>query len=137
MIRRPPRSTRTDTLFPYTTLFRSQRCSAACDAFPRRRRCPHPDTSQAPLNMAASPKSNLALIMRHELRVMVADRTLPAIAALFTVLLLYGFFTGLHETRQRESVVKSPVAAETKTNADNNPPWPTVMRSKGRRAGKE
>src|SRR3546814_2920770 len=29
MIRRPPRSTRTDTLFPYTTLFRSQ---AAADA---------------------------------------------------------------------------------------------------------
>src|SRR3546814_8348903 len=29
MIRRPPRSTRTDTLFPYTTLFRSQsRCPA-------------------------------------------------------------------------------------------------------------
>src|SRR3546814_6754279 len=25
MIRRPPRSTRTDTLFPYTTLFRSER----------------------------------------------------------------------------------------------------------------
>src|SRR3546814_9207337 len=32
MIRRPPRSTRTDTLFPYTTLFRSfinQYCCAA------------------------------------------------------------------------------------------------------------
>src|SRR3546814_5956805 len=27
MIRRPPRSTRTDTLFPYTTLFRSARAS--------------------------------------------------------------------------------------------------------------
>src|SRR3546814_8826344 len=27
MIRRPPRSTRTDTLFPYTTLFRSQMAS--------------------------------------------------------------------------------------------------------------
>src|SRR3546814_13732062 len=26
MIRRPPRSTRTDTLFPYTTLFRSLPC---------------------------------------------------------------------------------------------------------------
>src|SRR3546814_18493751 len=26
MIRRPPESTRTDTLFPYTTLFRSVRC---------------------------------------------------------------------------------------------------------------
>src|SRR3546814_4097945 len=29
MIRRPPRSTRTDTLFPYTTLFRSPRALAA------------------------------------------------------------------------------------------------------------
>src|SRR3546814_20712812 len=28
MIRRPPRSTRTDTLFPYTTLFRSVRSAA-------------------------------------------------------------------------------------------------------------
>src|SRR3546814_10083251 len=30
MIRRPPRSTRTDTLFPYTTLFRSQMRKLAC-----------------------------------------------------------------------------------------------------------
>src|SRR3546814_12001418 len=29
MIRRPPRSTRTDTLFPYTTLFRSAGVAAA------------------------------------------------------------------------------------------------------------
>src|SRR3546814_18540627 len=29
MIRRPPRSTRTDTLFPYTTLFRSERLALA------------------------------------------------------------------------------------------------------------
>src|SRR3546814_15065857 len=29
MIRRPPRSTRTDTLFPYTTLFRSPYCHSA------------------------------------------------------------------------------------------------------------
>src|SRR3546814_13665788 len=28
MIRRPPRSTRTDTLFPYTTLFRSKQSSS-------------------------------------------------------------------------------------------------------------
>src|SRR3546814_2128960 len=31
MIRRPPRSTRTDTLFPYTTLFRSRRTAPASD----------------------------------------------------------------------------------------------------------
>src|SRR3546814_12968109 len=32
MIRRPPRSTRTDILFPYTTLFRSSRRAAAAEA---------------------------------------------------------------------------------------------------------
>src|SRR3546814_13136698 len=43
MIRRPPRSTRTDTLFPYTTLFRSDRSRhrtlrcAGCLANPLRR----------------------------------------------------------------------------------------------------
>src|SRR3546814_5041968 len=45
MIRRPPRSTRTDTLFPYTTLFRSCACRSA-GAQPRRRipvRRDHPD----------------------------------------------------------------------------------------------
>src|SRR3546814_3949926 len=31
MIRRPPRSTRTDTLFPYTTLFRSRRAGRTPD----------------------------------------------------------------------------------------------------------
>src|SRR3546814_9501838 len=36
MIRRPPRSTRTDTLFPYTTLFRSPDC-------------PNPDTLYVPV----------------------------------------------------------------------------------------
>src|SRR3546814_5773020 len=43
MIRRPPRSTRTDTLFPYTTLFRSPGDppvdrGCGCTAG---RRCPH------------------------------------------------------------------------------------------------
>src|SRR3546814_10576913 len=44
MIRRPPRSTRTDTLFPYTTLFRSK--SDGNDGFilPR----PNPDAQPAP-----------------------------------------------------------------------------------------
>src|SRR3546814_9201332 len=40
MIRRPPRSTRTDTLFPYTTLFRSPRrsCCGSSSRW-RRRNC--------------------------------------------------------------------------------------------------
>src|SRR3546814_17985446 len=64
MIRRPPRSTRTDTLFPYTTLFRSRRRRSPPGAVPdrtaRRRRPPGlgagraqrprvpPDRAQAP-----------------------------------------------------------------------------------------
>src|SRR3546814_9653732 len=42
MIRRPPRSTRTDTLFPYTTLFRSR----AADRAGRKRRAQHVDVTQ-------------------------------------------------------------------------------------------
>src|SRR3546814_11105449 len=40
MIRRPPRSTRTDTLFPYTTLFRSRQLPAP---IVRRPASLHPD----------------------------------------------------------------------------------------------
>src|SRR3546814_3638884 len=36
MIRRPPRSTRTDTLLPYTTLFRSASTSVAANGWPPR-----------------------------------------------------------------------------------------------------
>src|SRR3546814_2974450 len=45
MIRRPPRSTRTDTLFPYTTLFRSR---TSCRTWGRRwsrKSLPRPATS--------------------------------------------------------------------------------------------
>src|SRR3546814_16072019 len=39
MKRRPPRSTRTDTLFPYTTLFRSPACRRARSGWRSRDRC--------------------------------------------------------------------------------------------------
>src|SRR3546814_3448504 len=51
MIRRPPRSTRTDTLFPYTTLFRSDGTGSLGDearasgAFPTECLCPESGTS--------------------------------------------------------------------------------------------
>src|SRR3546814_7456375 len=45
MIRQPPRSTRTDTLFPYTTLFRSTCCPAT--AAPARPAAPK-STARAP-----------------------------------------------------------------------------------------
>src|SRR3546814_9408340 len=52
MIRRPPRSTRTDTRFPYTTLFRSLgRAGPAPDAG-RDPRAIRPDRAQGPLDRA-------------------------------------------------------------------------------------
>src|SRR3546814_11024371 len=63
MIRRPPRSTRTDTLFPYTTLFRSPG-----------RACPE-DRSGSRLAPCAPGlfASRCALLLRH-----VADHSCPA-----------------------------------------------------------
>src|SRR3546814_6578086 len=64
MIRRPPRSTRTDTLFPYTTLFRSlaqhlPRQSARLGpdraAFVREAAPVHPDAMHAP-RIGAQPR---------------------------------------------------------------------------------
>src|SRR3546814_3368013 len=45
MIRRPPRSTRTDTLFPYTTLFRSPPCERPFLPVARAKRFPTPARS--------------------------------------------------------------------------------------------
>src|SRR3546814_14289629 len=50
MVRRPPRSTRTDTLFPYTTLFRSGILQA--DAYAGYNALFHADRLPAPLTRA-------------------------------------------------------------------------------------
>src|SRR3546814_12487740 len=51
MIRRPPRSTRTDTLFPYTTLFRSR--TPAISA--------RPELETRPRRLIAEPAATIAL----------------------------------------------------------------------------
>src|SRR3546814_1817139 len=48
MIRRPPRSTRTDTLFPYTTLFRSSNDSNGNDHDPHDFLPPRPPAAEVP-----------------------------------------------------------------------------------------
>src|SRR3546814_8489595 len=56
MIRRPPRSTRTDTLFPYTTLFRSP-----CDGF----------------SLVSGSARQAARMRRRGLSSVIGSRTLP------------------------------------------------------------
>src|SRR3546814_4990371 len=55
MIRRPPRSTRTDTRFPYTTLFRSLRAGAAAGP-PHGALAPRPLRGDRPVLHAADPR---------------------------------------------------------------------------------
>src|SRR3546814_2945754 len=73
MIRRPPRSTRTDTLFPYTTLFRSiPRCcrrKARCHGYGRPGQSPaspacRTAASRATRNRSEEHTSELQSLMR-------------------------------------------------------------------------
>src|SRR3546814_8524640 len=77
MIRRPPRSTRTDTLFPYTTLFRSPpaRCPSRPDtasagsnrSWPRRRpriACPHRSEEHTSELQSLMRKSNAVFCLK-------------------------------------------------------------------------
>src|SRR3546814_3630737 len=62
MIRRPPRSTRTDTLFPYTTLFRSH--SPWFRDGEARSTCPSQSTGQAPRCLRTAPIRRLCCSCR-------------------------------------------------------------------------
>src|SRR3546814_6477631 len=65
MILRPPRSTRTDTLFPYTTLFRSRGADRARIDRARRILCSlHP--AKRGLKMEASARAEIAVETLHE-----------------------------------------------------------------------
>src|SRR3546814_19753508 len=93
MYRRPPRSTRTDTPFPYTTLFRSwsgiprtcivdDRClraARASEAFARRQVAPRPDRQPGQRNPADADAADRHHVKAH-LRARVAQ--LPALHAL-------------------------------------------------------
>src|SRR3546814_13345791 len=63
MIRRPPRSTRTDTLFPYTTLFRSRR---PCGSTTSKRSLfiPRRPANAEPAETSGSAKPDLSFLCR-------------------------------------------------------------------------
>src|SRR3546814_7099469 len=64
MIRRPPRSTRTDTLFPYTTLFRSIRHTAIQSRASRIRRSRSSPANSATCGRSEEHTSELQSLMR-------------------------------------------------------------------------
>src|SRR3546814_10797319 len=113
MIRRPPRSTRTDTLFPYTTLFRSSR--------PRRsshRRIPGPSRigtmvtcrrSTRPILRSEEHTSELQSLMRISYAVFCLKKktTYPPRTPREELLRLHKkrtFIYSNHHTRPRQSI---------------------------------
>src|SRR3546814_11042994 len=68
MIRRPPRSTRTDTLFPYTTLFRSSACSSSSKV--------EDEARQSDLEPVAADDGALALVPGGVQQLWVLDRVI-------------------------------------------------------------
>src|SRR3546814_11357960 len=68
MIRRPPRSTRTDTLFPYTTRFRSEvRESVPRRQYTRANRTQEGAGGHSRYLVRARRKANIALLVRNQL----------------------------------------------------------------------
>src|SRR3546814_1850497 len=87
MIRRPPRSTRTYTLFPYTTLFRSgdARGKRICSGLGRYTLESHPTPAKRPRqpqkrNGIPGPAEVELLYVRTARGVQVATRSLPQLA---------------------------------------------------------
>src|SRR3546814_6597455 len=88
MIRRPPRSTRTDTRLPYTTLFRSVPAEHADDRWPKQPTHPHKGTGTMPMpddaaDVAGRPRrgrseehtSELPSLMRTSYAVLCSEKT--------------------------------------------------------------
>src|SRR3546814_19018708 len=97
MIRRPPRSTRTDTLFPYTTLFRSAGSYAVASVEKREtRRNPQPPFTTSTLQQEGSRKLRLS-----------ASRTMRIAQRLYEGVDIGGETVGLITYMRTDSVTRS------------------------------
>src|SRR3546814_16070136 len=84
MIRRPPRSTRTDTLLPYTTLFRSELCQQRRQILPAFERIDLRQFRRDGLHA-----KSISLLLVHERGVQIADFLVVG-AVLFVLLVVRG-----------------------------------------------
>src|SRR3546814_9032756 len=128
MIRRPPRSTRTDTLFPYTPLFRSRRrgsaargwykrSSSSVVSFGPRPRIPHGrSTLAAPLSRPAEIQKSRT--RDRERKPPTGKSNQPGRVEIFVVL-------PIHDVEDPEEVIETPSAVP-----DGNDPTPILRKDR-------
>src|SRR3546814_15902544 len=80
MIRRPPRSTRTDTLFPYTTLFRSGAAEVDAAAAVAGEAAEHP-VAAAPVHAAGDRRDHAVVVVAAAVALEVAAQVGPPVHA--------------------------------------------------------
>src|SRR3546814_20903078 len=112
MIRRPPRSTRTDTLFPYTTLFRSPILQVE-------RRC-HDDAGRVRHGL-----TRVAVDLHQAVRVFTATRERLFRGAMLFRQVDPGDAPGRHQIRRQVDALSLAVTLHTR--ADLIPPKPTLL----------
>src|SRR3546814_10290603 len=113
MIRRPPRSTRTDTLFPYTTLFRSHRaCARLRRGLEQARDAPLPDGPARGVDLrlpadaeARAPPFRRPLRARHDLP--AADRKSTRLNSSPLMRISYAVFCLKKNTQSTNHCIKS------------------------------
>src|SRR3546814_2032058 len=104
MIRRPPRSTRTDTLFPYTTLFRSG--DRALRARVARARHPHPPRTVVDVVRCA--RAPTAGIERHRQKAKRCDRSEEHTSELQSLMRIsYAVFCLKKKTKKENPYIKT------------------------------
>src|SRR3546814_8273793 len=126
MIRRPPRSTRTDTLFPYTTLFRSPSVSVPISVASA-----SPTSTSCILADRRCPRSVEALVSPADRKIIDSQFVVLRRDKRGAVKLCQGCVSGESSNRRRaeylpagradnQHIIESPVVQPTKRQADHD-----------------
>lgn len=78
--------------------------------------------------MSSSPTQQLLRILRHELRVLAADRSLWVVSALLAALVVYALGNGLEQAHARDGARAQALAEQSRSSDALRASWQRVMR---------
>lgn len=77
--------------------------------------------------MKSAPLSTLSLIVRHEARILIRDRTLPLVCCVLALMVSYGLFVGLTQATLRDGMVAQVLKLEHETQTANSGTLQSVL----------